>query len=225
MDSVTQAEALTDVQQAAAVGFDALALNVQDTTDTWATDAVQYLFEAAATTDMQLFFSFDMSVLTSPSQFLPMLEQWITNDTYYTYNDLPFVSTFYGGTLTFGASSSNAGWEEYYTDALSALGIETYFVPAFSDSPDTPSEFFEDFTVVDGMMCWDCAWPATSDTPVNVSSTVDAEYLEAGHAANKTYMMGMFSLPPTAVLLHFSHGILPLLIIYHSTFIPPIQTP
>lgn len=172
------------------MNIDAFALNVMST-DLWSTNAIQYLFDAAAATDFQLFFSFDMTWFTAPSQFIPLLSEYCNNVTYYHYSELPFVSTFYGGTLTFGANSPNAGWQKYYKDALSAEGIETYFVPSFSDNLNGATKFFTNFPVVDGVMSWDSAWPWTGETDTNVTTSVDQQYLSGAQAAGKTFMMAI----------------------------------
>ena len=86
-------QAVTDVTQAKAMGFDAFALNVIST-DWWSTGAIAFLFQAAAIIGFHLFFSFDMINFSEPSQFLPLLEQYLSNPSYYKYNSLPFVSMY-----------------------------------------------------------------------------------------------------------------------------------
>lgn len=88
---MTQAEAVTDVIQAKAMGFDAFALNVVST-EQWSMAAIGFLFQAATTIGFHLFFSFDMTHFTSPSQFFPLLQQYISSPAYYHYDNLPFVS-------------------------------------------------------------------------------------------------------------------------------------
>jgi hypothetical protein len=84
-------QAVTDVTQAQAMGFDAFALNVIST-ESWCTDSISYLFQAAAAIGFMLFFSFDMINFSEPSQFIPLLQQYVGNSAYYKYNGLPFVS-------------------------------------------------------------------------------------------------------------------------------------
>jgi hypothetical protein len=86
-------QAVTDVTQAKAMGFDAFALNILST-DSWSTSAIAFLFQAAMLIGFQLFFSFDMRSFSAPSQFLPLLEQYVSNPAYYKYNSLPFVSMY-----------------------------------------------------------------------------------------------------------------------------------
>lgn len=85
-------QALTDITQAKAMGLDAFALNIISL-EYWSTQAVQFLFDAAAQIGFQLFFSFDMTHFTLPAQFFPLLLLWTTSAQYYHFNGLPFVST------------------------------------------------------------------------------------------------------------------------------------
>lgn len=158
-------------------------------TDSWSTNAINYLFTAAQQEGFKLFFSFDMTHFSAPSGFLPLLEQYVSNSAYYQYNSLPFVSTFNGGRMTFGASSPNAGWKTYLIDALADKKIKIFFVPNFSDSTVAPSSFFDNFGDLDGVMGWDSAWPAPQNVYTNVSSTVDEGYMASAAKSNKVYMM------------------------------------
>jgi hypothetical protein len=85
-------QAVLDVTQAKAMDFDAFALNVIST-DAWSMNALSYIFQAAAAIGFHLFFSFDMTHFTDPSQFIPLLKMYIGSPAYYHYNGLPFVST------------------------------------------------------------------------------------------------------------------------------------
>ncbi|KAI9739848.1 MAG: hypothetical protein M1818_004904 [Claussenomyces sp. TS43310] len=186
-------QAKTDVQDAKAMGIDAFALNVA-TLDPWSNAAVQLLFDAADENDFKLFFSFDMDHFSAPGQFLPLLLQWHAHDSYYVHDATgkPFVSTFYGGTLDFGYSSVNAGWQAEYKDALSAMGIETYFVPAFSDASVAPDDFFDEFSVADGVFNWD-SW-ANTTVGATVNAVIDRDYMAGAQAANKSFIMGISAL-------------------------------
>jgi glucan endo-1,3-alpha-glucosidase len=86
-------QAMSDVSEAKALGFDAFALNVISTDD-WSVEAIAYLFQAAISIGFYLFFSFDMINFTAPNQFFALLEQYISSSAYYKYNNLPFVSKF-----------------------------------------------------------------------------------------------------------------------------------
>ncbi|KAL1949763.1 hypothetical protein VTO73DRAFT_8644 [Trametes versicolor] len=188
-------EAIKDVQDAQKMSLDAFALNVQDPSASWATDAIQLLFTAAAANNFKLFFSFDMSVIDQPSTFLPLFNQYQNNPAYYRHNNQPFVSTFNGGAKSFGASSPNAGWQAQFKNVLSSQGINPFFVPDFDDygGATYDANFFNNYPVVDGVMSWESAWPEVSDGLVNVSSSKDQTALTNARAAGKLYMMPLSS--------------------------------
>lgn len=191
---MTAAEAVQDVQQTQAMGLDAFALNVQ-TTDSWCTTSVGYLFSAAQAAGFKLFFSADMSSFSDPSTFIiTYLKPYYSNSAYYQYKGLPFVSTFYGGTLSTGYSSPNAFWQAKLKDVMNAAGMPIFFVPAFSDASTTPSTFFANFPVVDGQFNWDASWPWASQGMVNVSSADDVTYITSAKSFGKTFMMGISAL-------------------------------
>ncbi|RPD67031.1 glycoside hydrolase [Lentinus tigrinus ALCF2SS1-7] len=189
-------EAVKDVQDAKAMGLDAFALNVQDVSSGWSTSAIQMLFDAAATNDFKLFFSFDMAVLDQPSTFLPLFRQYQSNPAYYYHDNRPFVSTFDGGAKSFGASSPNAGWQSQFKDALASSGINPFFVPDFDDYGGATYDdaFFSNYPVVDGVFSWEAAWPQESEGIANVSSAKDQVAIQASHATGKVYMMPLSSL-------------------------------
>ena len=87
---------MTDVNQAKAMGFDAFALNIIST-DPWSINAISYMFQAAAAVGFHLFFSFDMTQFSDPSQFIWLLKMYIGNPAYYRYDALPFVSKLLHG--------------------------------------------------------------------------------------------------------------------------------
>jgi len=185
-------DAVTDVQDAKALGIDAFAVNVQNTVnDGWAVNALNALFTAAEDNNFKLFFSFDMATVDDISFFIPLFLDRYTSSAYYKHNDLPFVSTFYGATMNFGHSSVSDGWQAELRDALSEKGVEIFFVPAFSNAPKGPTDFFSTYPVVDGVFSWDSSWPWEDSGNVNVSSSIDKEYLSGAKDASKTFMMGM----------------------------------
>ncbi|KAK8233899.1 glycoside hydrolase [Phyllosticta capitalensis] len=189
-------QARSDVQLAKQIGFDAFALNIQNTVDPWSLNATQWLFDAAYENDFHLFFSFDMAVLTNISTFLPLLRTYAANESYYTHNDLPFVSTFNGATLNFGYDSPNAGWQAEFKQALADDGITPFFIPDFDDwgGSGYTADFFSSYDVVDGVLSWETAWPTTDTNSGNVSSAVDEGSQSAAHAVSKPYMMPLSTL-------------------------------
>ena len=145
-------QAIVDVQQAKAINIDAFALNVQNTVDPWAVDSIRFIFDAATNNDFKLFFSFDMAARSEVSYFLDTFVRYSTSPAYYRHNILPVISTFYGARLTFGSPTPNEGWQRQLKDALRARGIEVYFLPAFSDAPNGPTNFFSTYPV--GVVFW-----------------------------------------------------------------------
>ena len=94
---MSQDQALTDVIQAKALGFDALALNIISN-DWWSTDSIGFLFQAALSVGFFLFFSFDMPHFSQVSEIFPLIVKYVSNAAYYKYAGLPFVSMY---TLTY----------------------------------------------------------------------------------------------------------------------------
>jgi len=189
---VQESQAYIDVSQAKAMGFDAFALNVIST-ESWSANAIAYLFQAAAAIGFHLFFSFDMTYFTDSSQFIWLLQMYVGNPAYYYYNSLPFVSTFRGGDLTFGHPTPQLGWHANYKQSLSGHGIDTYFVPSFSDSSVPPSEMYDAYPVADGLFSWESAWPWASEGRAKLNCTTDDDYMAAAKAVKKTFMMPMSS--------------------------------
>ncbi|KAL1870930.1 hypothetical protein Plec18167_007236 [Paecilomyces lecythidis] len=187
---MTSSEAVTDVKDASNAGIDGFALNVMST-DSWSNSAIADLFDAAnASSGFKLFFSFDMTHFTNPSQFIPLIQEYHTNSAYFLQNDKPLVSTFNGGTLTFGSDTPGDGWEAAFRKPLEDMGISPFFVPDFDDWSGYPNGFISAFPVVDGAFSWETAWPEVSEGKANVSDVVDATVLHDAHSADKVYMMG-----------------------------------
>ena len=90
---MAQDQAVTDVTEAKAMGFDAFALNIISM-DSWSTEAVKFLFQAALAIGFHLFFSFDMTHFQKASDMFPLIQQYASNGAYYNYGVLPFVSKY-----------------------------------------------------------------------------------------------------------------------------------
>ncbi|KAL6837268.1 glycoside hydrolase family 71 protein [Trichoderma camerunense] len=186
--TMTQAEAVQDVQDAKAVGFDAFALNTHDITSSWALDALGYLFDAADQNGFKLFISFDMSWRAiTPSQIPSFLRNYISRPSYYTISGRPFVSTYDGGYI------ANSDWVSGFQQPLTSQGINPYFVPNFGDWSGWPNNFFSNYPVVDGAFSWESAWPAPGTTISNVSSSDDQNLLQQAQSAKKIFMMPVSS--------------------------------
>lgn len=184
---MTSTEASQDITSAIAAGFDGFALNTHtiSASDTWNTDAITYLLNAAAGTSFKMFLSFDMSWNLDVSGLGSFLAQFSNHSQYYTTSDgRPWVSTYSGGSAV-----SNEQWDSEFIQPLVARGILPYFVPDFDDWPGYPAGFFDSFPVVDGAFSWESAWPGAGTVAANVSDSVDESLIEQAHAAGKVYMM------------------------------------
>ncbi|KAF3391246.1 Glucan endo-1,3-alpha-glucosidase agn1 [Penicillium rolfsii] len=184
--SMTSAEAVTDVQDAMNAGFDGFALNTHtiSSSDTWNTNALNYLFSAAAGTKFKLFISFDMSWGLDVTQLAAFLAPYAKQDAYYRVNGQAFISTYTGGTI------SNSAWKSEFIDPLSSTyGISSFFIPDFDDFPGYPTGVFSAYPVLDGVFSWESAWPSPGTSPTNVSDGVDSAALQEAHAVGKAYMM------------------------------------
>lgn len=187
---MTAAEAVTDVNDAIAAGFDGFALNTHtiSSSDTWNTNALNYLFTAAAGTNFKLFISFDMSWGLDVSSLAAFLAPYVAKEAYYFVDGKAFISTYTGGTI------SNSAWDsEFIVPLQQTYGITPYFVPNFGDYSGYPTGVFSAYPILSGVFTWESAWPAPGTTPVNVSDSVDAQALAEAHAAGAVYMMRKFS--------------------------------
>ena len=188
MDSKDQA--VKDVQDAKAVGFDAFALNTHtiSSSDTWMVQAVEWLFEAATENNFKLFFSFDMSWKAfQPADIPAFINQYASQSVYYKVNNKPFVSTFWGGAL------GNDAWNSF-RQGMSNQGQTPFFVPDFDDASGYPSNFFSTFPSTDGAFSWEAAWPSPGNAPAHVSDSVDSNAQSQAKAAGKIYMMRKYPL-------------------------------
>lgn len=187
---MTSTEASQDITDAIAAGFDGFALNTHtiSSTDTWNTDAINYLLDAASGTSFKMFLSFDMSWGLDVSSLGSFLTQFSNHSQYYTTSDgRPWVSTYSGG-----SSVSNDQWNSEFIQPLVAQGVTPYFVPDFDDWSGYPTGFFDAFPVLDGAFSWESAWPGAGTVAANVSDGVDESLIEQAHAAGKVYMMRTF---------------------------------
>ena len=183
---MTRAEAVTDIHDALNAGFDGFALNTHtiSSSDTWNTDALNYLFAAASGTSFKLFISFDMSWGLNVSSLAAFLAPYASQSAYYKVNGQAFVSTYTGGTI------SNSQWESGFIQPLiSTYGITPFFVPDFDDFSGYPTGVFSSYPILSGLFSWETAWPSPGTTLANVSANVDSAALREAHAAGKAYMM------------------------------------
>ncbi|GAM35240.1 glucan endo-1,3-alpha-glucosidase [Talaromyces pinophilus] len=188
--SMTAAEAVTDVNDAIAAGFDGFALNTHtiSSSDTWNINALNYLFTAAAGTNFKLFISFDMSWGLDISNLAAFLAPYVAKEAYYFVDGKAFISTYTGGTI------SNSAWNsEFIVPLQQTYGITPYFVPNFGDYSGYPTGVFSAYPILSGVFTWESAWPAAGTSPTNVSDSVDAQALAEAHASGAVYMMPLSS--------------------------------
>ncbi|KAI1105562.1 glycoside hydrolase family 71 protein [Jackrogersella minutella] len=175
-----------DIDGAISVGFDAFALNVGDPSADWALSTVQQLFDYADSKSFKLFFSFDFYGNGDINQHQALFVQFKDHAAHLQYNNLPVVSSYSGGSV--GPDT----WKTFKTTN------DVYLIPnpeADGNYYSNPTAFFQSWSdAIDGVFTWETAWPDTSDTPVNVSSTKDQAVKSAADAAGKAYMMGLSSL-------------------------------
>ncbi|ESZ99053.1 glycoside hydrolase family 71 protein [Sclerotinia borealis F-4128] len=194
---ITDSHCERDIIDAVALGADAFALNLAvplDSSHSWAVNTVACLFKYAQAHDFKLFFSFDMTGFTSPSQLIPILNTYITNSAYYTYSDSgqPFVSTFNGGTsaFKFGQDTVNDGWKKGLQEPMSASGHPIYFIPSFQDVAPSSSFFTTTYPTLNGTFNWN-SWPTYTAGDVPVNTIDDTIYQTAAQASKKGFMMGI----------------------------------
>ncbi|KAK7426687.1 hypothetical protein QQZ08_006865 [Neonectria magnoliae] len=138
------------------------------------------LFDNADELGFKIFFSFDMSgsYFSSPDQYAAYLDDHLSRESYFTYNDVPFVSTFGG------ESVSSDQWK----NLRNAVG-DILIVPSFYQS--TPSStFFDKYPELDGMFNWN-SWPQIAEGKVIVSTDDDKTYQQAAKNSGKLFMMGL----------------------------------
>jgi glucan endo-1,3-alpha-glucosidase len=176
------------VNAALAIGIDAFALNVGNATAWWALDTINQLFTAASGTDLKFFFSMDLAQDSNAYDFTDLINEYMGNANYFTYNGLPFLSTF---------SAAGTG-PDYWPGFLATLSSDVYFVPDFDDGLDYYTNFDSWLgawtSVVDGVFSWETAWPSTSDTASNVSTSEDETIMTSVHNGGKSYMIPLSSL-------------------------------
>ncbi|KAG9248492.1 glycosyl hydrolase family 71-domain-containing protein [Calycina marina] len=190
VNGIEDAHIEQDVKDIVALGIDAVALNLNTVTESWATKTVDCIFVHAEANGLKLFFSFDMTGFNNPDEFIIFLQSYVTKTAHYTYNGLPFVSTFNGGAseFAFGESTVNDGWKVKLQEEMFSAGHPIYFVPSFQDTPCTETFFSTEFPALDGIFNWN-SWAA--DGSSKVTTTQDTIYLSSAQSSAKSYMMGI----------------------------------
>lgn len=175
---------MQDVQDAKKAGFDGFALNTNTITAQFATDAIEWLFQAADNNDFNLFISFDMSWGSFQVKNIPdFLIKYVGHASYYKVDNKPFVSTFWGGKI------SSDEWNNDFRQLLKTKhNVTPFFIPSFDDMDGYPNGLVNKFgSVIDGAFSWESAWPAPSNNKDVVSSAMDQSVMQ--QLGSKPYMM------------------------------------
>ncbi|KAK3937884.1 Mutanase Pc12g07500-like protein 1 [Diplogelasinospora grovesii] len=139
----------------------------------WNYQAIGLAFTAAQSTGLKLFFSFDYAGNGSwpLADVRDLINQFGGNANYYHYQGKPFVSTFEG-----------PGNAEDWVTIKAATGC--FFVPDWSSLGAGPASTAAG-GVADGLFSW-AAW---AYGPNNMTTYIDASYLQALNNGAKPYMM------------------------------------
>lgn len=188
----SQSEANQDVQQAQAAGFDAFALDLLQVAQ-YSNITLDFMFTAADNAGFKLFFSLDMGggnlAENDYRSWLGKVNQYVNRPSYYRVNGRPFLSTYQGGTLKFGQSSVDAGWQYIFQQTGLTGNNKPYFVPNFADAPSyNTGSFWSSFPNLNGLFSWETAWSSPGSTG-NVSNSINTSLTSQAHNAGRTYMM------------------------------------
>jgi len=144
----------TDIEDAIEAGIDGFALNLGQ--DSWAPARVETMFSVASEfPQYKLFFSFDMSIITSASVIVDYVLRYVKHRNSFWYDNRYFMSTFAGESQSFGHGDVNEGWDVEVRQKLKDKGVEICFVPSWTGMDAW--KMFERFPVVDGAFSW-AAW-------------------------------------------------------------------
>lgn len=143
-----------DILDAISTGIDGFALNLGQ--DEWTPARIQTFFDVAyAFPTFKLFFSFDMSIITSASVITHYVLRYAKHPNSFWFRGQYFVSTFAGESQTFGHKDVNTGWQIEVKQRLKENNVDICFVPSWTgvDAWD----MYRRFPVVDGAFSW-AAW-------------------------------------------------------------------
>lgn len=196
---IDASSAETDVKAAAAIGFDAFAinLNADALNSNWAERCTDRLFTAAKNNGFKCFISMDLDNANDATrdQFWTYLNKYMAHDAYYKVEDgRPLLSTFSLG------STNPSNWPLFLKDLNNGNGV--YFLPepdnregyyAYNQPAGTKAFWDTWAPVVDGVFSWETAW--TKDGKNNVStSDWDEPHAAEAHRRDLSYMVPMSSL-------------------------------
>jgi glucan endo-1,3-alpha-glucosidase len=145
-----------DVKDAIAIGIDGFALNLGR--DEWTFSRIEMVFSVVENfPSFKLFFSFDMSSITSAMLIRSYIERYARHRNSFTYRGKYFVSTFAGEDQTFGRSDVDSGWNLEIKIPLKEKGIDILLVPSWTAVDAW--QLFKRFPSIDGAFSW-AAWYA-----------------------------------------------------------------
>lgn len=163
-DRTSAADYDSDMQQAAAAGIDAFALNIG--VDSYTEQQLGYAYQSAASNNMNVFISFDFNWYTTSmtSQIGTMIKQFASSPAQLKVGGKIFVSSFAGDGLDLDAVASAAGMAR----------SDLFFAPNFE--PNSLGS-------ADGLLNW-MAWPnnGNNKAPDGTNLTVsdgDTSYTNA----------------------------------------------
>ncbi len=97
---MTPSHAQIDVDQAKALGIDAFAVNIGETSASWALNALEGLFAAAQKSNFKLFISMDFYQQHDINAFTKLAQKYVGNSAYLRIDNRPVISTFSMGGYT-----------------------------------------------------------------------------------------------------------------------------
>jgi glucan endo-1,3-alpha-glucosidase len=143
-----------DISDAILTGIDGFALNIGQ--DEWTSSRIDTIFSVVRRfPEFKLFFSFDMSIITSAALIVEYILRYAEHPNSFQYRGRYFVSTFSGESQSFGHDDVNQGWEKEVRLPLIQKGLEICFVPSWTGYDGR--DMFKRFPVVDGAFSW-AAW-------------------------------------------------------------------
>lgn len=192
----TQEHAQQDIDDALAMGIDAFAINIGDSTGSWVSTALANLFPYAEQVGFKLFISMDVEAAAAactssgtscggPSDYQWIWDAYKGSSAYYQVNGLPLISTFSSG----GYESST------WTSWKSGLANDMFFMPDFDetdgyyDAADGWWSYWGD--VVDGIFSWESTWPEVDSGTTPGSVSRDVTVLAGAKSNDKLYMAGL----------------------------------
>ncbi|KAJ6565183.1 glycosyl hydrolase family 71-domain-containing protein [Mycena vulgaris] len=194
--SVTEQHVKIDIDQAQAAGIQGFSLNIGDPSKSFVSDTLRYMFAYAPTVGFHLHISMDIwasgdATGGHPELFNKLLNQYMHAPGYFTFNNLPYVTTFSDGGL------NHTTWATWRASVPAH-----YFCPNFDGTAGGMSGddgwwfYWGDY--LDCIFTWESAWPVrpgqSKGSASQGSIEVDLTLLKSARARGKTYNMPISSL-------------------------------